>query len=413
MIPNISKKILLYPLFGILIFSIIKVLPNNSLSNFDTVLISVITVVLCVCLEKTMASKFCPIPKITPTKCTMPNNENLTINTNTTPNTTPNKTNEQFELFQKLKKLARKNKTVEHQTQKNNSSTKSSASSASQNTKLIANPAKPVTPPIPPISTKSKYNIPSTTNTKLNSTKANPDTINFPFSFEFLKKTLNEMILISSGDDKKKREIEETQIRLQMNARSNVYFEMLIQFMQKDLNSVYILLNPKSFNVLNEMIMGLKVRRSELTNKQMTLTDMEKLSKTQSREISATMSKYMKSMSGSAKYIDDNGFIQNMINNDMKYSIYTPKQHEKLGAYDSTFNNKWDNDYVLLNTDKWRPPIGHHMYKCKVEKECPVCPNLTKGYPVKVKEFDLARKILPPDAINEDYIREKLLTGLA
>jgi len=140
---------------------------------------------------------------------------------------------------------------------------------------------------------------------------------------------------------------------------------------------------------------------------------MDKLSKTRSREISATMSKYMKSMSGSAKYIDDNGFIQNMINNDMKYTMYTPKQHEKLGAYDSTFNNKWENDYALLNTDKWMPPITHRMYKCKVEKECPVCPNLTKGYPVRVKDFDLARKILPPDTINEDYIREKLLTGLA
>jgi hypothetical protein len=447
MIPNISKKILLYPLFGILIFSIIKVLPNNSLSNFDTILISVITVVLCVCLEKTMASNFCPIPKITPTKCTMPNNENLTINpTNLTNPTNPtnltnltnptDKTNEQFELLQKLKKFARKNKTIEHQTQINNPntksstksstnpstksstnpstniSTKSSTSSASPNTKLITNPTTSL-----PASTSNKSStkdkIPSTTNTKLNSIKSNSDKITFPFTYEFLKKTMDDMRLIASGDDKKKREIEQTQIRLQMNARSNVFFEILIQFMQKDLDLVYRYINPKSFNYLNEMIMGLKVRRSELTNKQMTLTDMDKLSKTQSREISATMSKYMKSMSGSAKYIDDNGFIQNMINNDMKYSIYTPKQHEKLGAYDSTFNNKWENDYALLNTDKWRPPIGHHMYKCKVEKECPVCPSLTKGYPVKVKDFDLARKILPPDVINEDYIREKLLTGLA
>ena len=412
MIPNISKKILLYPLFGILIFSIIKVLPNNSLSNFDTILISVITVVLCVCLEKTMASNFCPIPKITPTKCTIPTNPTNSINqknptnsinqknpTNqTNPTNLTNPTNEQFELLQKLKKFARKNKTIEHQTQINKASSNSSTSIASPNTKLI---------------TKPNDKIPSTTNTKLNSTKANPDIISFPFTYEFLKKTLNEMRLIASGDDKKKREIEETQKRLQMNARSNEYFEMLIQFMQKDLNSVYGYINPKSFNVLNELIMGLKVRRSELTNKHTKLTDMEKLSKTQSREISATMSKYMKSMSGSAKYIDENGFIQNMINNDMKYSMYTPKQHEKLGANDSTFNNKWDNDYVLLNTDKWRPPIGHHMYKCKVEKECPVCPSLTKGYPVRVKEFDLARKILPPDTINEDYIREKLLTGLA
>jgi hypothetical protein len=201
-------------------------------------------------------------------------------------------------------------------------------------------------------------------------------------------------------------------MRIQMNARSNEYFEMLIQLMQKDLELVYRYIKPESFNKLNEIIMGLKVRRSELMDQKTTLTNMEKLSKTQSREISATMSKYMKSMSGSAKYIDDKGFIQNMIDNDMKYSIYTPKQHEKLGAYDSSFNNGWTNDYVLLNTDKWMPPITHRMYKCKVEKQCPVCPSLTTGYPVKVKEFDLARKILPPDMINEDYIKEKLLTGL-
>ena len=101
-----------------------------------------------------------------------------------------------------------------------------------------------------------------------------------------------------------------------------------------------------------------------------------------------------------------------MIDNDMKYSMYTPKQHEQLGTYDSTFTNKWDNDYVLLNTDKWRPLIGHSLYKCKTEKPSIVCPNLTKGYPVKLKDFNIARKVLQPDNINEDYIREKLLTGI-
>ena len=95
----------------------------------------------------------------------------------------------------------------------------------------------------------------------------------------------------------------------------------------------------------------------------------------------------------------------------MKYSVYTPKQHEQLGTNDQSFTNKWDHDYVLLNTDKWRPPIGHHMYKCKTEQKCQVCPTLTKRYPWILKEFNNARKIMPPDIVNIVYINEKLLTS--
>jgi hypothetical protein len=51
------------------------------------------------------------------------------------------------------------------------------------------------------------------------------------------------------------------------------------------------------------------------------------------------------------------------------------------------------------------------MYKCKTEQKCQVCPTLTKGYPLNLKEFNNARKIMPPDIINLDYINEKLLTG--
>jgi hypothetical protein len=31
-------------------------------------------------------------------------------------------------------------------------------------------------------------------------------------------------------------------------------------------------------------------------------------------------------------------------------------------------NNSWENDYVLLNTDKWKVPVTN-PYKCKQEKE--------------------------------------------
>jgi hypothetical protein len=68
----------------------------------------------------------------------------------------------------------------------------------------------------------------------------------------------------------------------------------------------------------------------------------------------------------------------------------------------------WKNDYILLNTDKWRPainPIPH----CKVEKECPVCPNVSAGYAKSystLKDFNKSRRVMPPDTINVDYINK-------
>ena len=94
---------------------------------------------------------------------------------------------------------------------------------------------------------------------------------------------------------------------------------------------------------------------------------------------------------------------------DLPYNDYVTQGLLPLGAG----LQSWKNDYVLLNTDKWRPTINHNMYKCKQEVKCQVCPSMTSGYPVKLKEFDMARKILPPDNINVDYINEKLLTGLS
>ena len=92
----------------------------------------------------------------------------------------------------------------------------------------------------------------------------------------------------------------------------------------------------------------------------------------------------------------------------MKYSIFTPEQHQQLGSYDQSFNNQWDNDYVLLNTDKWRPKINHETYKCKTENNCKICPNTTSGYPVNLKDFNIVKKIIPPDNINVEYIKEIL-----
>ena len=173
--------------------------------------------------------------------------------------------------------------------------------------------------------------------------------------------------------------------------------EILIQIFQTNLETSYRYLTPKNYNKLNDLIINIKIKQ-ERENPQKTL--------------SQSQNRYLETMMTKNKYIDDSGFINNIIDNDMAYSMYTPDQNQKLGTNDNTFTNKWTNDYVLLNTDKWAPKFNHSMYKCKTETTCPVCPNLTSGYPVKLKEFDNARKILQPDNINIDYINDKLLAGL-
>jgi hypothetical protein len=72
---------------------------------------------------------------------------------------------------------------------------------------------------------------------------------------------------------------------------------------------------------------------------------------------------------------------------------------QPLGMNGNGLTNEWDHDYLLLSTDKWAPTMKPTPV-CKAEKECPVCPSLTTGYPVSLKEFDLSRKIMPPIAAN-------------
>jgi hypothetical protein len=72
---------------------------------------------------------------------------------------------------------------------------------------------------------------------------------------------------------------------------------------------------------------------------------------------------------------------------------------QPLGMNGKGFTNEWDQDYILLSTDKWAPTMKPAPV-CKAEKECPVCPSLTSGYPISVREFDISRKIMPPIEAN-------------
>jgi hypothetical protein len=77
-----------------------------------------------------------------------------------------------------------------------------------------------------------------------------------------------------------------------------------------------------------------------------------------------------------------------------------------LGANDKTLSNSWDNDYILLNTDRWTSPQMNPPI-CKTEKTCPVCPMLSSNV-VSLREFDNSTKLMNPDSINIEFIKKKL-----
>lgn len=86
------------------------------------------------------------------------------------------------------------------------------------------------------------------------------------------------------------------------------------------------------------------------------------------------------------------GDVKNEYNEDEKF---TSQLLKPLGQNGNGLTNSWDHDYILLNTDKWGPALNPPPV-CKTEKTCPVCPNLTTGYPLMVRDFDNTRRITPP-----------------
>jgi hypothetical protein len=79
------------------------------------------------------------------------------------------------------------------------------------------------------------------------------------------------------------------------------------------------------------------------------------------------------------------GKVKNdMIYNELPSDFYTP-----LG---DKIANQWDNEYTILNTNKWavpmpRPPV------CINTSPCKVCPSDSSNYPVSLKEWDDARYV--------------------
>jgi hypothetical protein len=75
-----------------------------------------------------------------------------------------------------------------------------------------------------------------------------------------------------------------------------------------------------------------------------------------------------------------------------KIKVTTVPSLQPLGANGNGLTNEWDQDYVLLNTEKWGPALNPPPV-CVTDKKCPVCPSLTSGYPLSVREFDASRKV--------------------
>jgi hypothetical protein len=117
--------------------------------------------------------------------------------------------------------------------------------------------------------------------------------------------------------------------------------------------------------------------------------------------VKEAVDKYLKN----GKYVDDNGIIKNIIDSDMIYNQLDISMLQSLGSHDNTFSNKWDKGYTYLDTNKWNVP--------KVQLSNPpninnIVSSLTPGYPINLLEFDNSRKVLGPDKINLQYIKEKL-----
>ena len=91
--------------------------------------------------------------------------------------------------------------------------------------------------------------------------------------------------------------------------------------------------------------------------------------------------------------------------NDWKYNQYNIKNMIPLGEG----IQEWENDYALLNTDKWAPSFNPPPH-CKNEKNMvEVNPSLKVGYAknyTTLKDFNSSRRVMNPDNINIDFIKK-------
>lgn len=189
-----------------------------------------------------------------------------------------------------------------------------------------------------------------------------------PFTFDFIKTIYQNMLKIKNDDE----DAEKIYAKIQLQAQTDENFEILIQLIQSDIVNFSKYLTSSKYYFINKLINKIKQKR-----------------------------------------IDSIAPNEPLVTDD-KYNMYTKDEITPLG--ENKNNNVWKDDYVLLNTDRWLPPFGHNKYREAAKYIYPtksyVAHSITSGYPVNVKDFDIARKVLPPDNININYIKEKLNAGV-
>jgi hypothetical protein len=84
--------------------------------------------------------------------------------------------------------------------------------------------------------------------------------------------------------------------------------------------------------------------------------------------------------------------------NDFVYSELPAESYKPLA--DKSLD-KWDNEFSLLNTNRWEVPMPRPPV-CINTSPCKVCPDVAEGYPLNVKEWDNSRKISNTN-INKDW----------
>lgn len=94
--------------------------------------------------------------------------------------------------------------------------------------------------------------------------------------------------------------------------------------------------------------------------------------------------------------------VNNKINNDNIYNELPSDFYTPVG---NKIANEWDNDYTLLNTNKWQVPMARPPL-CINTTPCKVCPSDSSSQHVNLKEWDDSRKVTDI-AINKKWAQDQ------
>ena len=89
--------------------------------------------------------------------------------------------------------------------------------------------------------------------------------------------------------------------------------------------------------------------------------------------------------------------------NDMKYSNDNPETHQALGSF---IDNSWDNQYNIINSKFWKVPQNKPPVCSHTGPATTVVPQGTSGYPVSLKEWHDSSKFTKT-RINEKWVADQ------